>query len=509
MRRLSIVAPWALLVASLTCGPEAVAVEGAGDDELAAAARAIDARPDAEAYDVYAGVAFKLKRWDEAIARLKQGTARLPGYHAGVYKLAYAYRQKKDFAAAADAYRKFATLEPTRSDTWFGLGAALQGAGDRAGAIVAYKHYVDVEKAPEKRRFVEQARDEIERLEAGARAPAAPVTAPPVAASPTPARPTAAAAPAPEAIGLRAQAEKQRQAGRLDEASATFERALAADPGNLDLHVELGDVYFAQKRYQDAARVFRAAVERDAGYALGWYNLAHAEARAGEHAGAVRAYREYIRLRPSDPDPYYGLGQTCKTMGDTKGAIDAFRTYLQMERRPESQRWVDKARRELEALEGNGPRGSRSRGHDLKNPFADRDGYASNDDLLPPGAEETRREHERIAREIAADDILPIDDDDYRTRVARDLKDPFGEVPTAAASRDRLARYASALAAYRAALDRQANEVAAIYQRGAERVLANDLRGAQRMWSQVVGTDRSLDEAKARLERAREQLLAK
>src|SRR5204863_155084 len=162
-----------------------------------------------------------------------------------------------------------------------------------------------------------------------------------------------------------AEADKLRSAGKLDETAAAYERALAADPGNLDLHIELGDAYFAQKRYGDAAKIFRATIERDASYALGWYNLAHAEARAGQNAAAVLAYHAYIKLRPTDPDPYYGLGQTEKAAGNTKAAIEAFRTYLSMEKRPESQRWVERARRELESLEA-GPR-TRQYNHDLKN----------------------------------------------------------------------------------------------------------------------------------------------
>ena len=514
MRRLAL----AFIVGSaISFAAPARAAEPAAD-ELAVASRAVDEHPDDVAsYDSYAQAAFKLRRWDEAIARLKQGTTRISAYHGGWYKLAYAYRQKRDFALAAAAYRKFGELEPGRSDTYFGLGAALQGAGDRKGALAAYKRYVELEKAPEKQKFVDQAKGEIAKLSV-APTPTPSVKSVPVPTPPPTPNPPLVAPPSSDSIAKRAEGDRLRQAGKLDEASTAYERALAADPGNLEIHVELGDAYFSQRRYADAARIFRAAVTKDAGYALAWYNLAHAESRAGEHGAAVRAYREYIRLRPSDPDPFYGLGQTYKSMGDTKSAADAFRTYLQMERRPESQRWVDKARRELEALEGGAPHANRGgRVRDLKNPFDDHAAYASSDDLLPPGEDTVgRREHDRINRELAADDILPIDaEEEARARPSGDLKDPFKDsfatapVGKAAPSRERLARYASALAAYRVALDRQASEIAALYQRGTERVLANDLRGAQRAWSAGITADRSIEDARARLERAREQRNAK
>ncbi len=477
-------------------------------DELAAPGRAIDAAPDsADAYDAYAQAAFRMKRWDDAIMRLKLGVARIPGYHAGWYKLAYAYRQKHAFTEAAAAYRKFGELEPSRADTYFGLGAALQGAGDRAGAVAAYQRYVSLEKAADKQKFVTQAQAEIARLATAAAPPSQ--TPPPTVATTPPVAKNGNAPPAANAVALRTQAERLRQAGKLDEAATAYEAAVAADPGNVDVYIELGDVYFSQRRYKDAARVFHATIERDAGYALGWYNLAHAQSRDNDHAGAVRSYREYIRLRPSDPDPYYGLGLSLKAAGDSKGAIEALHTYLNMERRPESQRWLDRARHELEALEGTphanmsdlkNPFEQHAR-RDLKNPFQDHDAYAS-DEFLPPGESARPRDAraDRISAELARDDILPIIiSGDSDNDVVPDDTSPT-------TSRERLARYANALAAYRIALEHQASEVAAVYQHGVDRVLANDLRGAQRAWTVSVESDRALSEARARLDRARSTL---
>ena len=66
---------------------------------------------------------------------------------------------------------------------------------------------------------------------------------------------------------------------------------------------------------------------------------------------AVHWFREALTLRPDDPDPYYGLAQALKGLGDNSGAITAFRKYIEMEKRPGEQKWVEKARQELAALE--------------------------------------------------------------------------------------------------------------------------------------------------------------
>ena len=111
-----------------------------------------------KACDAFAAAAIKQKRYDDAIRRLKITVARVPDYPEGYYKLAYAYRAKKEWADAADYYRRYIALNPSRSDTYFGLGAALQGLGDNKGAVAAYQKYVAIEKAPGKQRFVDEAK---------------------------------------------------------------------------------------------------------------------------------------------------------------------------------------------------------------------------------------------------------------------------------------------------------------------------------------------------------------
>src|SRR5262245_14784233 len=84
--------------------------------ELDDLGKAIEARPDdAKAYDAYAMAAFKAKRFDDAIRKLKIGVARIADYSEGYYKLAYAFRQKKEWADAADYYRRYIALNPQKT----------------------------------------------------------------------------------------------------------------------------------------------------------------------------------------------------------------------------------------------------------------------------------------------------------------------------------------------------------------------------------------------------------
>lgn len=494
------------LYASLVLATLSAAAAPAFADELDDLARAIDQSPDdARTYDAYATAALRAKRWDDAIRKLKVGVARIPSYAEGYYKLAYAYRQKKEWADAADYYRRYVTLNPSRTDTYYGLGAALEGLGDKQGAIDAYDKYVALEKSPAKQRFVDEARRELGKLR-GASAPAAAVATPTPTPLPAPPQP-----PAGDAASWKAQGDQYRAQGKLAEAAAAYKHAVDADRNNLDLYNDLGNAYFALKQYPDAAQAFGDATRRDPNYALGWYNLAHALRKADRPREAADAYRRYIALKPDDPDPYYGLGQTLKMMGDGPGAIAAFQKYIAMEKRPEEQRWVEKARAELQALQAMQP-------HAPAAPPS-----SSSSGKIEDKSTGGDALHRRLDDDLRRDAVLPPSDDDMRlidpfaNDRLRDLKDPFRDQivdpfarddgPTA--SKDKLRAYGAALAAYRRALSRQAEDVSLRFERGVAAALAANSGMALRAWNDVRLDDPEVVAARQSVERIRKQLAAR
>jgi tetratricopeptide (TPR) repeat protein len=420
-------------------------------DELDALARSVDERPeDPKAYDEYAKAALKAKRYDDVIRKVKIGTARLPDYTQGYYWLALAYRSRREWPDAADYYRRYIEKNPSKADPYFGLGASLEGLGDKKGAISAYEKYVGLEKAPEKQRFVEIAKAELAKLKGAAAPPTAAPAAPVQAATPQPPPPPA---PRGNATQLRGQAEQLRKEGKLEESARAYQQAIEADRGNVELYNELGNVWFALKRYDEAATAFREAIGRDPSYALGWYNLAHALRKGDRKKEAVDAYRAYMRLKPDDPDPYYGLGQTLKALGDVPGAIDAFRKYVAMEKRPDEQRWVEKARTELELLEAmqRSPSGK----------LEEKKGRGSAAQARAPG--EPLHELDGLMNPFETTDRDGLSDSFGEMRLS-DLKDPFRQelLSTAELSRALSAGAAGrkAIEVYLGALSRRVEKIA-------------------------------------------------
>ncbi|TQE98303.1 MAG: SgcJ/EcaC family oxidoreductase, partial [Spiribacter salinus] len=70
-----------------------------------------------------------------------------------------------------------------------------------------------------------------------------------------------------------------------------------------------------QGRYADAQSTAERALEADPSFAPAQNQLGYIALQAGDHARAERAFQEYIRLAPDQPNPYDSLGELYVEMG--------------------------------------------------------------------------------------------------------------------------------------------------------------------------------------------------
>ncbi len=80
--------------------------------------------------------------------------------------------------------------------------------------------------------------------------------------------------------------------------------ALAADAGTKEQarqHFEWGTELYAEGRYADALAEFEE-VNRLAPHPAVFFNMAHCQEKLGQPGGALRSYRQYLRLEPAAPD---------------------------------------------------------------------------------------------------------------------------------------------------------------------------------------------------------------
>ena len=329
-----------------------LAVVPAGLTLVASSAAA--ASPASEAAYAEGQTLLNAKKLAEAADKFEAAVAADPGYASAWYSLAVARRRMSQCAGAIAAYRRYASLEPDKSEPYYGLGLCLRETGDRPGAIEALKHYVAIEKQPASQRWVENARSILTELGATAAAPPSPVAADaksaeakPADAKPGAAKPTAPAIPTGSPF---AEAQALRERGRLDEAIAKYQQAIAADPKHMASRAALGELLLKIHREDEAIEVFRAALDKNPAYPLALYDLAFALRVRDRPAEAVDAYQRYIKLRPNDPDAYYGLGRALQHLGRKADAKKAYQTYVSMEKRPGERRWVESAQVQLRTL---------------------------------------------------------------------------------------------------------------------------------------------------------------
>ncbi|MBL8756400.1 MAG: tetratricopeptide repeat protein [Planctomycetes bacterium] len=145
------------------------------------------------------------------------------------------------------------------------------------------------------------------------------------------------------AIGVDAEA-----AGRIDDAIRAYERAVVG--GNAEVHFNLGNCYYAQRRRSEAAAQFIAAVGKAPGYAEAWNNLGIARGELGDRQGAIAALTQALELVPHYADAHYNLAEALAVVGDLDGARAHWRAYLTFD--PNS-RWADQVRRRLQSNGGS------------------------------------------------------------------------------------------------------------------------------------------------------------
>lgn len=116
------------------------------------------------------------------------------------------------------------------------------------------------------------------------------------------------------------------RADRLDDAIASYERALAIHPKYPETHYNLG---VARMRQGDAARAiahYEAALRHEPDYPEALNNLGNALAQAGRHDEALARYAEAVQRRPSFAEAHNNLGNALLHAGRGVEAQAAFKT---------------------------------------------------------------------------------------------------------------------------------------------------------------------------------------
>ena len=165
----------------------------------------------------------------------------------------------------------------------------------------------------------------------------------------------------PARAAEEAQAAQRREAERwfekglhLEQSGApadhvlpAYMRALDLDPENAAVHVNLGTLYFHEKKWADAERHYKRAVEVRPDYPLAHFNLGNLYDELGEWNKALERYLDALRLQEDYADAHYNLALLYQSHGEPLKAVRHWRRYLKLD---PAGYWAGIARRELGRL---------------------------------------------------------------------------------------------------------------------------------------------------------------
>jgi len=160
----------------------------------------------------------------------------------------------------------------------------------------------------------------------------------------------------PDETGVRLRdAEAWFQKGlELEEIGAPVEQALEAylkavqmNPSAAGAFVNLGTIYYRQRRFADAQEFYLKAIAADPGYPLAEFNLGNLYDEQGRAGEALQHYRKALQLNPKYADAHFNLALLCERSGDLMKAVHHWKAYLKLD---SSGQWAEIARRQLERL---------------------------------------------------------------------------------------------------------------------------------------------------------------
>ncbi len=149
-----------------------------------------------------------------------------------------------------------------------------------------------------------------------------------------------------------------QQRRRVDEASASFHRAVEINDEEIDAQHQLGRIAIERGNPTEAIARFRKVAALDERHASGevWRELGAALFTAGENGPALVALEKYTNRRPYDPEGLCWYGRVLAQQEKTTEAREAFERAIEAvdtmpsNRRREVSRWKSVAKDELAKL---------------------------------------------------------------------------------------------------------------------------------------------------------------
>ena len=141
--------------------------------------------------------------------------------------------------------------------------------------------------------------------------------------------------------------ERENEGASPTEVIPLYKKALELDNQCFGAHLNLGTIFFNQKKLKQAEQHYRAAIDLHPRYVLAHFNLASLYDELGQFGKAVELYRSTLAIDPDYVDAHYNLALLLQSMGRTMEATRHWKRFLKLDPRGE---WASIAKRELQRL---------------------------------------------------------------------------------------------------------------------------------------------------------------
>jgi tetratricopeptide (TPR) repeat protein len=141
--------------------------------------------------------------------------------------------------------------------------------------------------------------------------------------------------------------ELEERGARMEEAIEAYKKVLELNPAAAGALVNLGTICYRQHRFAEAEEYYKEAVVADPQYPLAQFNLGNLYDERGRSREAFHHYRRALELNPSYADAHFNLALLSERAGEPLKAVHHWQAYLKLDKTGE---WAEIARRQLDRL---------------------------------------------------------------------------------------------------------------------------------------------------------------
>jgi tetratricopeptide (TPR) repeat protein len=141
--------------------------------------------------------------------------------------------------------------------------------------------------------------------------------------------------------------ELEETGAPIEDAVEAYRKVLELNPSAAGALVNLGTIYYRQRKFGEAEKFYHQAIEADAAYPLAQFNLGNLYDELGRTSDALEHYRRALELNPHYADAHFNLALLCERSGDALKAVHHWKAYLKLDH---SGQWAEIARKQLERL---------------------------------------------------------------------------------------------------------------------------------------------------------------